>query len=452
MLDENNERSALVQVLDSQEKILYMSGEPRFEVKFIRRAVEDDENIRVVLLQRLAVNKFQRLAIEDADELFGGFPKTREELFQYRGLILGSVEASFFTADQQRMIVDFVSQRGGGLLTLGARHSYDRGGWAGTPVAEVLPVVLGDAAAGGDASFEFTEINVEPTLFGRGHPVTQLGESTEESLERWSQLPPLGIVNRLSRTKPGAATLLEGRAAGLDEPQVVLAFQRYGSGRSIAFTAMDSWQWQMHYDIAVDDLTHETLWRQLLRWLVADVRGQVRADLERSRFSPGEPLEIRAEVLDDTYLAVNNAQVQARVVSPSGAEETLPLRWAVDVDGRYSGSFVPREVGVHAVSVEAVRSGAQIGVDTIYGEATEHSEEFFAAEMNRELLERISAETGGRFYTAESADELPGDLVFTQSGTTVTEVLDLWDMPIIFLALVTLMGSEWGFRKVRGLP
>ena len=117
----------LVQVLDRREKILYFEGEPRFELKFIRRAVAEDKNLQVVCLQRTSQNKFLRLDVDDAEELAGGFPKTREELFKYRGLILGSVEASFFTADQLRMIAEFVSQRGGGLLTLGGRHSFAEG-------------------------------------------------------------------------------------------------------------------------------------------------------------------------------------------------------------------------------------------------------------------------------------------------------------------------------------
>ena len=120
--------------------MLYLEGEPRFEVKFIRRAVEDDKNLQVVILQRTAEDKYLRLDVGSPDELVGGFPKTREELFAYRAIILGSVEAASFSPDQLRMLADFVSKRGGGLLMLGGRRSFAEGGWAGTPVAEVLPV------------------------------------------------------------------------------------------------------------------------------------------------------------------------------------------------------------------------------------------------------------------------------------------------------------------------
>ena len=106
------------------DKVLYFEGEPRWEVKFMRRAVADDDNLQLVLLQRTADSKFLRLDVSDSTELQFGFPTTRQELYRYRGLILGSVEASFFTHDQLQMIADFVSDRGGGLLFLGGQSAF----------------------------------------------------------------------------------------------------------------------------------------------------------------------------------------------------------------------------------------------------------------------------------------------------------------------------------------
>jgi hypothetical protein len=71
--------------------------------------------------------------------------------------------------------------------------------------------------------------------------------------------------------------------------------------------------------------------------------------------------------------------------------------------------------------------------------------------MRASLLERIADETGGRFYTPETVSRLPEDLSYTQGGATVLEQKELWDMPIVFLLLVGLVGSEWGYRKMRGL-
>ena len=132
-------------------------------------------------------------------------------------------------------------------------------------------------------------------------------------------------MNAVARTKPGAATLLTGQGEGLQEPQVVLAHQRYGRGKALAFTVQDSWQWQMHAEIPLEDRTHESLWQQLLRWLVADVPGQVDVELPEDRVSPGRPVQIRALVKDDTYLEVNDADVVAIVRDPAGDEREYPM-------------------------------------------------------------------------------------------------------------------------------
>jgi hypothetical protein len=213
---QNNQQDVLIHVVDRREKILYFEGETRFEAKFLRRAVADDKNLQVVTLERTAKNKYLRLDVDDAEELAGGFPKTREELYKYRGLIIGSVEASFFTGDQLRMMGDFVSQRGGGLLMIGGALAFGEGGYAGTPLAEALPVVVEARAKEPKAEPQAANLKVELTPFGATHAITQLAATEQKSVERWRALPALSSVNDVQRVKPGGATLLLGdpRAAG----------------------------------------------------------------------------------------------------------------------------------------------------------------------------------------------------------------------------------------------
>src|SRR5262245_34771750 len=216
---QNNSREALIEVSDRREKILYFEGEPRFEAKFIRRAVEDDKNLQVVILQRTAENKYLRLDVGSADELVDGFPKKREELFGYRALILGSVEAASLSPDPLRMIADFVSKRGGGLLMLGGRRSFAEGGWSGTPVGEVLPVLLdgGGKERGGPY---FSEVSVRPTRAGATSPVTQIAGDEDASQKRWTDLPPVTTVNPVRGVKPGATVLLSGMDSRKQEQKI----------------------------------------------------------------------------------------------------------------------------------------------------------------------------------------------------------------------------------------
>jgi hypothetical protein len=232
---------------------------------------------------------------------------------------------------------------------------------------------------------------------------------------------------------------------------IVLASQRYGRGRAVAFTVQDSWLWQMHADIAADDMTHETFWRQLLRWLVNDTPDRLVANVARDRVGPGEPVAVTAEVVDSAYLSVNNAHVQAIITSPTGEEQRVPLEWTVERDGEYRGTFEPTEVGLYDIQVEAGAEADSTMNATTHVQVAEPVEEYFDAEMRESLLERLAEETGGGFYTPETVGSLPEDVRFTESGSTVYEELDLWDMPVVFLLLVALAGTEWSLRRWRGL-
>lgn len=447
---ENNVREVLLEVRDRREKILYIEGEPRYEIKFVRRAVADDPNLQVVVLIRTADEKFLRLDVDDGEELAGGFPRTRQELFEYSGLVLGSIEASFFTHDQLQMMADFVATRGGGLLALGGRRSLAEGGYAGTSLADALPVTL-EAPDGEDP---FAELQVEITPAGRRHPALRISENEESSAERWSLLPPVTSANRLTGLKAGAVTLLSGESPGERDPRIVMAYQRFGRGKAIAFAVQDSWMWQMHADIPLEDTTHETLWRQLLRWLVSDVPGRIRVTPSEELVHPGETIELTAQVEDERYLSLNGARVQARIIDPTGIEQLVPMEWTVDRDGEYRAAFQPMEPGLHQVVVEPeADSGAVSGVApgaTFFRSGPAAREQFEAA-MRAPVLERIAEETGGRFYTTDDVAGLAEDIRYTETGNTVIEEKELWDMPFLFLLLLGLVGAEWGFRRWRGL-
>jgi uncharacterized membrane protein len=460
---ENNERVALVQVTDRKEKILYYEGEPRFEFKFLRRAVADDEGLRLVSLARTAENKYLRLGVEDSLDLITGFPSTREELFSYKAIVLGSVEASAFTTAQLRLLADFVSERGGGLLMLGGRRAFAEGGYAGTPIEDVLPVVIeGEArrhnptAADTEDDHPATELAVHLTPAGAMHAPLQLAADEKASLQRWSTLPALSAVNLVRRAKPGATVLLTGDAGKDGGQRIVFAWQRFGRGKSAAFPVQDSWIWQMHASISPEDQTHELFWKQTLRWLVAGVPDAAGIIASNERPSPGEAITLRADVRDSQFVAVNGATVTAEITAPSGAKSVVPMEWTVARDGEYRAAFTPSEPGVHDMRVTWRRTAASGSADATHASAPSHfeaadsREEYFASSMRAPLLRRVADETGGRFYTPATVRTLPEDLRYARGGVTITERKDLWDMPIVFLMLGGLMAVEWGYRRRRG--
>ncbi|HET9363344.1 MAG TPA: glutamine amidotransferase [Vicinamibacterales bacterium] len=452
LVTQNNSRDALLDVRDTQERILYFEGEPRWEMKFIRRAVADDKNLEAAVLQRIADNKFKRFFGDDPDdpeELAGGFPKTREELFKYRGLILGSIEAGAFSGDQLQMIADFVDRRGGGLLMLGGARSFGEGGYGGTPVADALPLLIDPRRRASDPS-PLVRLKITPTRAGQAHSLTQIAQSEAASLARWAELPLVTSVNEEMPVKPGGTVLLEG----IDEAgrkRDVLAWQRYGRGKAIALTLQDTWQWQMHVTMSLEDQTQEHYWRQMLRWLVEGVPNTVEIRMP-DRVEPGDPVAIEASVVDGQFVELNDASVVAQIAKPDGTTLSVPLQWTGERDGEYRGTFVSTEPGAYGVTVDATRSGGQaVGSGAAYVRAGPSEAEFFDPTMHTAPLQRIAEETGGRFYTPEGARGLTEDIRYAGRGVTSIEERELWNMPIILIALMGLVCAEWGYRRMVGL-
>ena len=166
----NNAVTRLVDVSSEKRRILYVEGEPRWEYKFIRRGEDDDKGLQVVSMLRTTENKIYRQGISDPSELADGFPTKAEDLFKYDGIIIGSVEAGYFSPVQQELLREFVDRRGGGILFLGGRFSLGDGGWATSGAADLLPTFL-PAEKG---TFHRDAATVELTAAGAESPITRL--------------------------------------------------------------------------------------------------------------------------------------------------------------------------------------------------------------------------------------------------------------------------------------
>ena len=182
---------------------------------------------------------------------------------------------------------------------LGGPRSFAEGGYGGTPVADALPLHdrsadarLGAGAAGAPEDRR-RRAPGSRTRRRRSMPTRERRRRRAGPSCRWS--PP---STRRCRRSPGATVLLNGT----DErgrARVVLASHQYGRGKAIAFTVQDSWKWQMHASIPLeDDQTHENFWRQMMRWLVDGVPEQRRRPRQPDRVEPGEPVTVEATVVD----------------------------------------------------------------------------------------------------------------------------------------------------------
>ena len=256
-------------------------------------------------------------------------------------------------------------------------------------------------------------------------------------------LPQLEDYNLISTAKPGATVLALGSDARRN--MILLATHRYGRGRAAALMTANSWAWQM--EMPHEDDSHEVFWRQMLRWLAGSAPDQVDLTLDRNVIPDGEVVTLAVEVNDPSFTKLNDAQVTATITPPSSKATEMPLQWVVKKDGIYQGDYRPAEKGTYRVQVTAVRQGKEVGKSERFFTVTDSNLEFFSAGQNRELLQRIASETGGRYYTLDNAKQLPEDMTYVERPNSVPQILPLWDMPILFIILCSLLICEWAWRK-----
>jgi hypothetical protein len=179
---------------------------------------------------------------------------------------------------------------------------------------------------------------------------------------------------------------------------------------------------------------------------VVDVRAST------DRVDPGEPVTVDATVVDPQFVELNDATVVAQVSRPDGTSETVPLQWTGERDGHYRGTFVSTKAGQYEIAVDATRAGGQtVGSSTAYVRAVPSEVEYFDPTMQAQPLRRIAEDTGGRFYTADTAQSLAEDVRVAGRGVTAVEERELWNMPIVLMLLIGLVCAEWGYRRVVGL-
>jgi len=448
---DNNKQDALVEVIEGPLRLLHVEGEPRWELGKIRESLAlNEKNVILVSLQRTGENKFYRQGIGNQGELATGFPMTEEELFSYDGLVLGSVEAGFFTADQLRSIEAFVARRGGGLLTLGGRLSFDGGKYKGTTIDDLLPVSLTGGPV--DEVNSFAPV-YKPllTAAGQAHPITRLYEDRAQNQKTWNELPPVSVSQALTNVKPGATVLLEARkvdGSGAHIP--LLVQQRYGRGQTLALTASDTWRWRMRMESKNN--AHETFWRQMLRYVVSGTPRQLEVGTAKDVYSLDDTVNIVADLRDKKFNPVGDAQATARVTKPSGTTVDVPLKFTtLNSANIYTGEFKADELGQHRI--ELVGQSASLGQLSANANVlvSDLNREYYSAAQNSDLLKRIAAETGGKYYTPAQTQSLLDDLTYRQTPYSERVTKDLWDMPVNFLLLVGLLSAEWFLRKREGL-
>lgn len=492
----NNRRIVVVDRGQEPFRILYVGGRPNWEFKFLNRALEEDPQVKMVSLMRIARRepKFEfksrdgessnplfrgfgdtnseeverydqpvmiRLNTKDEFELRGGFPKTAEELFRYHAVIIGDLESDFFTHDQMVLLQRFVSERGGGFLMLGGAESFREGGYANTAIGSMLPVYL-DQPAGARLPSEW---KLTLTREGWLQPWTRLRATEADERVRLDSVRPFEVLNSVRGFKPGASVLATvSDADNNDYPALVV--QRFGAGRTAAVLIGDMWRWGLRDESDQKDLAKS--WRQLVRWLVSDVPPRVAVTPETSVGGDSAKVRLVVSARDETFQPVDNATVQLTVRSvalfqASAAGELTKMSAtnyvqmiadaAPNKPGTYEATYIARDAGAYSVEARVTQPDGQVIGQASAGWASDPSaEEFRSLKPNRVLLETLAKRTGGEVLRMDALKGFVRRLPDRRAPVSEPWSEPLWQEPAVFLFVFGCFVAEWGVRRWKGLP
>jgi len=475
----NNARVVVVDRGEGPYRVLYVSGRANWEFKFLKRALEEDEEVALVGLIRIAKKepKFTfkgrrgessnplfrgfkndeqeaeeydkpvliRLNTRDGEELKNGFPTTAEELFAYTAIIIDDLEAGFFTTRQHTLVQNFVSQRGGGLLMLGGQESFRQGKYERSSIGGMLPVYLD--RLGKPRALD--KLRLELTREGWLQPWTRLRDNESSEKERLSKMVSFASINQVRGNKPGARVLAKVREEGNDESHPALITHNFGRGRVGAMLIGDLWRWGLKEAEQHKDM--DRAWRQMIRWLVADVPTGLEISSVSGTGDLGRSLEL--SVRDKNFEPLENAQVTLRI-RPVGSAEEIPLSAlaASDKAGVYSTQFIPRTSGGYLVEGEARDEEGRFMGKRQTGWATDFAAaEYRSLTPNRALLDELASKTGGETLTLDQLDEFAGRISTIQAPVTEVIHFPIWHQAPIFLLALACFVAEWFIRRRKGL-
>ena len=489
----NNSRTVVVDRGKGPYRILYVSGRPNWEFKFLNRAIAEDDQVELVALIRVAKREprfvfrgrigetsnplyrgfdqktedterydqpvLVRLNTKDATELAGGFPKTADKLYGYQAVIVDDLESDFFTRDQMTLLQKFVSERGGGFLMLGGAESFHQGNYERTPIGEMLPVYLDFIRD----TKPLENLHLHLTREGWLQPWARLRDTEAGEKKRLADMPAFDVLNRARDIKPGASVIADVQDdSGKNYPALVA--QRFGSGRVGALLIGDLWRWGFRNAAMHKDM--DKAWRQMIRWLIADVPQRLEFTVEPKRDDPNQAMSLQVRARDKEFHPLDNATVSI-TVSPVGNDSMAGTDSALDSNtnsihmtaepalteaGLYEATYVPRATGGYlAEAVVTDGDGVEVGRVQTGWSSDPAAEEFNSLKPNRALLESIARQTGGEVVPAAKLAEFAGSLPNRKAPITESWSFPLWDQPLVFLFALACFAAEWGLRRWKGL-
>jgi uncharacterized membrane protein len=438
-------------------RVLLVCGSPTWNYRFLRQVLKQDPSVDLISFVILRTPT-DVVNVPESQLSLIPFPTRRlftQELKNFDLIVFENFSYQLYFPWSYLDYVRTYVQEGGAFAMIGGPLAFSQGGYAATPIEDILPVSL--RADRND--YRHMAQRMVLTEEGKVHPITRLAVDANENQRIWDTMPDLDAWNLVARAKP-EATVLGVSASNIDGQGTVplLAMQRVGAGRTLAFMSDYIWKWNFQLAGQMDSNQYYLqLVRQMIRWLIRDpVLQQVRVMADASTFPVGSEVTGTIQVLQDDYRPATNAVLRPTLRMPVGTE--VPIQYVPTGNpGEFRYRFHADEEGLYELDVQAQIGGTTHEANRLILQVSRPGDEKQIAVPNHTLLQDIAERTGGLFFALDDpARPTAASLAQFFGGSLSYRVLEetrlrLRDTVPLFLVLVTALAVEWWYRRRAGL-
>lgn len=431
----NNNKETYIKVLKNKMKLLVVNGTPSTDFAFLKRTLERDKNIELSSFTEKKNGTFYEGAFPVASKLkkfdaivFLNYPRRNSE-----NDVLGRL---LNTIDKENKPL---------LIFSGPNIDFSRL----NPLRGQLPINLPVPQS------DERNIHVALTPEGALHPVLRLDDDPAENAQLWTDLPPVFYPFLNVKMNPTGKALAEidRSRSGLPTSlpmQPVFAVAQVASRKTAVILAHGLWRWQFLLEgLGKEDLVYSPFFNKLIRWLVTrEENKRVRIQLEKDIFRGGEPITFKAQVYDENYRPVDDAEVKVNLKNKNDEQDLL---LSAQGNGKYETTLQVLAGGDYIFTGSATRLSQTVGSDSGRFSVEPFNIEFQQTKMEEALLRRIASSSNGQYFTPANFNELSQYIDFPPKRNIETREWELWNKILLMLVLILSLSIEWFIRKRKGM-
>ena len=437
----DNTYAVSVQVIDAKNRLLYVEGPPRWESKYLKRALQASKEVTPLVFLQGPGGKpmsFGAVGSMTAD-------MTAQQLSFFKIVVIGNFEAEELGDRRANSLIRYV-ETGGSLVLLGGSRAWSRKGFAASPLKAILPVKSFKAKA------REGEFAVSLTDTGRAHPAFA-GDP-----DLWEILPP--VLSVFPDAVPSLAARVLVEAQTPEGTEAMILSQSYGQGKVVAVFTDSLWKWQLHPE-AMATRPYQRFWDQLISWMLPDEdegeRDKLTIMTDKEALVLGEAIRVSARLGGEASGAA--ARVRCEIELPGGDKAPFSMRAepVTTTSGKtYPGfvtSYTAAAPGLYTVTAEAMVDGISKVSDPLSFFVKPFSAESTPRGINADVLRSIAQGSGGRFFQdADALNQALMSLTVAPVEEDTSEHHTLWQTWLVIACLALLATLSWVLRKLSNMP